>query len=106
MRADSLGELQARVLHAVLRLGSGAYGLAIHEEVETERSLSIGALYTTLDRLEDRGYLSSWSGEPTPERGGKRKRYFRVEAAGEAALRDYVQRAAKFVEAFGFSEGV
>jgi DNA-binding PadR family transcriptional regulator len=101
MRSDSLGELQAQVLHAILRLGPGAYGLAIHEEIETERSLSLGALYTTLDRLQDRGYVSSWTGECTSERGGRPKRYFRVEAAGEAALRDYVQRAARFVEAFG-----
>ncbi|NKB87731.1 MAG: PadR family transcriptional regulator [Acidobacteria bacterium] len=76
------------LLFAVLRLGDGAYGTAIRQEIasRTAQDLSPGAVYTALERLETRGYVASWFGEPTPERGGKRKRFYRVEAAGATAL--------------------
>ena len=66
-----------------------AYGMTIHQELEdrAERKCSYGALYTTLDRLEQKGYVSSSVGEATPERGGRAKKYFRIEAPGKAALR-------------------
>ena len=85
--ADWLGEFEQLVLFAVLRLADG-YGATIREEIErrTPRRVSAGAVYTTLERLERRGLvLSSW-GEPTPERGGKRKRHYRLSAAGRDAL--------------------
>lgn len=84
-----LGEFEQLVLLALLRLGDNAYGMRIHREVEERigRSCLLGALYTTLDRLEEKGFVSSRVGEPTPERGGRAKKYFRVEAAGAAALR-------------------
>ena len=87
---DFLGHFEEIVLLAVLRLAEDAYGARIRQTVAeaTERDVSIGAVYATLDRLERKGYLKSWQGEATPERGGRAKRYFRVEGAGVRALSD------------------
>ncbi|MBZ5602939.1 MAG: PadR family transcriptional regulator [Acidobacteriia bacterium] len=87
---DHLGEFEQIVLLAVLRLGDDAYGVPIRREIEskTSRALTVGALYRTLDRLEDKGYVSSWFSDPTPERGGRSKRYFRLKASGVRALAD------------------
>jgi PadR family transcriptional regulator, regulatory protein PadR len=89
MNRERLGELEHIVLLAVLRVGPDAYGVPIRVEIEerTGRSLTVGALYRTLDRLEDKGYVVSWFGDPTPERGGRSKRYFKVRPAGLRALR-------------------
>jgi PadR family transcriptional regulator, regulatory protein PadR len=86
---NPLGEFETIVLMAVLRLGKNAYGALIHQEIEkrTERRSSFGAVYTTLNRLEDKGFLSSSVGEPTAERGGRAKKYFQLKAAGAKALR-------------------
>ena len=83
-----LGDFEQRILFALLRLGSDAYGVTIRGDIEarTGRAVSAGALYTALDRLETRGLVSSRLGEPTPERGGKRKRLYTVQPAGERAL--------------------
>ena len=85
----NLGEFEQTVLLAVVRLGDGAYGVPIRREIEkrTQRSVTVGALYRTLDRLESKGYVSSWFSDPVPERGGRSKRYFRVEPLGMRALR-------------------
>jgi DNA-binding PadR family transcriptional regulator len=85
--ADWLGEFEQVVLFAVAQLDH-AYGATIRDEIvrRTGRDVSPGAIYTTLDRLEARGLLTSWWGEPTPERGGKRKRHFRLRPAGREAL--------------------
>jgi DNA-binding PadR family transcriptional regulator len=87
---DYLGNFEEIVLLAVLNLGNEAYGVTIRREVSaaTERDVSIGAVYATLDRLERKGYVNSWQGEATPERGGRAKRYFRVEGAGIRALNE------------------
>jgi len=79
-----LGDFEQIVLLAILRLGEGAYGLAIREEIaeRTDRDPSPGALYTTLDRLEEKGLVRSRFGDPTPERGGRAKRFFTVTARG------------------------
>ena len=84
---DWLGEFEQTVLFAVAQIDD-AYGATIRDEIErrTGRQVSAGAIYTTLGRLEDRGLLTSWWGEPTSERGGKRKRHFRLEPAGRDAL--------------------
>ena len=83
------GELEQIVLLAILRLGEDAYGVPIRSEIEerTGRVLTIGALYRTLDRLEDKGYVTSSFSNPTPTRGGRSKRYFNVSAIGVRALR-------------------
>jgi DNA-binding PadR family transcriptional regulator len=87
-KREYLGEFEQVVLLAVMRLGPDAYGVTIRKEIEerTGRSVSVGAIYPTLDRLEKKGFVSSYIGEPTPERGGRSKRHFRLETAGLAAL--------------------
>lgn len=86
---DSLGELEHLILLAILRLGDEAYGVPILAEIEehTGRSLNPGSIYPTLDRLERKGYLSSRMGSVTHERGGRAKRFFRLEPAGLERLR-------------------
>ena len=87
-----LGEFEYLMLTAAARLGDDAYGAAIRQEIEdaTGGSCSIGALYTTLDRLEHKGLIKTWMGDPTPERGGRPKRMVRVTAKGiEAASSFY-----------------
>ncbi len=89
MERRRLGELEQFVLLAVLRLGDDAWGAEIQRELRSraKRNVSIGTIYVTLSRLEAKGMVMSWLGEPTAERGGKAKRHFRVERAGRAALR-------------------
>ena len=85
--SEWLGEFEQLVLFAVLQIDD-AYGTTIRREIEerTGRSVSAGALYTTLDRLERRGLVTSSWGDSTPARGGKRKRIFKVRQAGRDAL--------------------
>lgn len=89
MGNDILGTLEQSVLSAILRLGKNAYGVAIQSEIkeETGRELSFGAIYTTLERLENKGFINSSLGEATAARGGRAKRYFTVNGTGQAALR-------------------
>jgi PadR family transcriptional regulator PadR len=79
-----LGEFEYLLLSAAARLGEGAYGAAIRREIEgaTKRRCSVGALYTTLDRLEAKGLVKTWMGDPTPQRGGRQKRMVRVTGEG------------------------
>jgi PadR family transcriptional regulator, regulatory protein PadR len=82
-----LGEFEYLMLTAAARLGEAAYGAAIRQEIDdaTGHPCSIGALYTTLDRLEAKGLIKTWMGDPTPERGGRPKRMIRITAKGEQA---------------------
>ena len=86
--AANLGEFEQLILLAILRLGDGAYGVTIRTEISERagRSVAPGALYTALDRLEDKGLVKSRVGEPTPQRGGRAKRFFTVTASGAKAL--------------------
>jgi PadR family transcriptional regulator, regulatory protein PadR len=85
---DYLGEFEHIVVLALLRLEDQAYGVTVRQEIEfrTKREVSIGAVYATLGRLETKGYVKSHFGDPTPERGGRSKRFFRVTARGIAAV--------------------
>ena len=84
-----LGEFEQLVLLAVLRLGDEAYGVPVLAEIEraTGRSPTLATVHTTLSRLEAKGLVVSRFGEPTPQRGGRRKRYFTVTLAGKRAVR-------------------
>jgi PadR family transcriptional regulator PadR len=84
----TIGDFEQLILFALVRLGPDAYGASLRREIEarTGRTISAGAMYTALDRLETRGFVSSHLGEPTPERGGKRKRLYTLHPAGERAL--------------------
>ena len=86
--SDVLGDFEQLVLLAVLRLEDEAYGAGISRELREKagRDASPGAIFTTLERLEARGLVRSRYGEPTPERGGRRKRYYRLRSAGQRAL--------------------
>ena len=83
-----LGEFEQIVLLAVVRLAGKAYGVPIRQEIEERagRRVTVGALYATLDRLEAKRLLESWFADPTPERGGRSKRFFRITPAGVHAL--------------------
>ena len=88
---DSLGHFEQLVLTSILMLRENAYGVTIHSrvlELAKPKAVSLGAVYVTLDRLEDKGLVASWLSDPTPERGGRAKRCYRLEALGEQALRD------------------
>ena len=88
-KAGLLGELEQLLLLGILRLDGRAYAVPILEEVQSKTGLELsrGSVYVTLDRLEQKGYLESWFAEPTPERGGKAKRFFRLTPLGADALR-------------------
>src|SRR5215208_6030542 len=90
MPHQSLGEFEQLVLLAIAHLRGEAYGVPIAEEIErrTARSVARAAVYITLRRLEEKGFVSSWMSDPTPERGGKGRRYVKLEADGARALRD------------------
>ena len=86
-----VGQFEQLVLTAILKCGDNAYGVTIHasiEELQQPRPVTLGAVYATLDRLEEKGLISSWLSDPTPQRGGRAKRHFRLEADGERALRE------------------
>jgi DNA-binding PadR family transcriptional regulator len=84
-----LGEFELLVLLAVIRTGPDAYGVTIRAELEreTSRELTLGAIYKTLGRLEQKGYVSVRVGDPTPERGGRRKKLYHLEPLGSRALK-------------------
>src|SRR4051794_30544344 len=87
----SLGAFEQIVLTAILSLGDEAYGVTVHaraQELSSPRKIVMGAVYATLDRLEDKSLLCSWLSEPRPERGGRSRRYYRLTAPGEAALKE------------------
>ena len=86
--ATMLGELEQIVLLAVLRVGDAAYGVPVHEEIVrlTKRDLTLGTVYKTLSRLEEKGFVRSYEGDPTPQRGGRRTRCFAVTTAGRKSL--------------------
>jgi DNA-binding PadR family transcriptional regulator len=87
-KGDSLGEFEHLVLLAVLRLGMDAYGMRVRREIaeRTDRDVTIGAVYATLDRLSYKGLVTSTLNDPTPERGGRAKRSFRLTGEGADAV--------------------
>lgn len=88
-KPGALGDFEQLVLLGVLRLGDDAYGAAIRQEIHARsgRDVSINAVYTTLDRLEGKGLLRSWEGSPTPQRGGRRRKFYALRPSGIIAMR-------------------
>ena len=84
-----MGEFEQAVLLAIVHLDEEAYGVSIRREIErrTRRVVAVGALYTALDRLERKAYVRSQMSDPTPQRGGRSKRHFRITPPGRSALR-------------------
>src|SRR4051812_21859825 len=96
--SENLGQLEMLLMSAVMLCGTDAYGMTIQEKSEElGRDVSLGNVYTVLDRLEKKGYLRSWFGDPTPVRGGKPKRYFEVTGAGEKVLKEATRVAENVV---------
>ena len=98
--SDNLGDFEQLVMLAVLRLDDEAYGTSIREElkVRAERDVSPGAIFTTLERLESRGLVSSRYGEPTAERGGRSKRFYKLTADGRRALARALRTVRRMVQ--------
>lgn len=97
----SLGQFEQIILTAILSLRDEAYGVTIHEkavQLATPKNISLGAVYVTLDRLEDKGLISSRLSDPTPQRGGRSKRFYRLEALGERALEESAATAKRVWE--------
>jgi DNA-binding PadR family transcriptional regulator len=94
-----LGGFETLLLLAVVRRGKRAYGVTIREELlqRAGKDVAVGAIYTGLERLEQKGYVESWTGEPTKARGGRSKRFYKLTARGLGALnetRDAIQNLA------------
>lgn len=90
---SALAEFELLVLLAVLQCGDEAYSVAVQDELQRRgrRPAAMGAIYVTLERLEDKGFLTSRLGRPLPQRGGRARRYFSPTAAGRAAVKDEVR---------------
>jgi len=103
MPPSALGEFEQLVLLALVRLGPDAYGVSICQDIadRTGRDVSLGAVYKTLERLEDKGLVAGRLGVPTAERGGRRKKHFRVMAAGERALRGSLGALQRMTDGLG-----
>lgn len=90
--SDNLGEFELLVLAGLIAAGDNAYGMTVQEQVEdlvqAKRNVSIGAIYTTLGRLEEKGHVLSWLGDATTERGGRAKKFYEITGAGRRALDD------------------
>ena len=98
----SVGQFEQIILTAILSLRDEAYGVTIHEkavQLADPKNISLGAVYVTLDRLEDKGLITSWLSDPTPERGGRSKRFYRLEALGERALEESAATAKRVWDA-------
>jgi len=111
---ESVGQFEQIILTAILSLRDEAYGVTIHKkaaQLAAPKNISLGAVYVTLDRLEDKGLICSWLSDPTPERGGRSKRFYRLEALGERALEESAATAKRVWDAVteiwgGLAEGV
>jgi len=102
-----LGEFEYLMLTAVARLGEGAYGVAIRQEIAdaTGRACSLGALYTTLDRLEAKGLVRTSMGDPTPQRGGRPRRMVRITTRGIEAASEFYQAVMRVSRGVAWATG-
>jgi PadR family transcriptional regulator PadR len=102
-----IGEFEYLLITAAARLGDEAYGAAIREEIEraTGQKCSIGALYTTVDRLETKGLLKTWMGDATPQRGGRAKRMVRLTPNGERAAKEFYDTVTRMSRGVSWADG-
>ncbi len=104
----SLAQFEQLVMAAIVALDDNAYGVTIHAKVEDlsgAKKVSLGAVYATLDRLEDKKLIVSWTTGPTKERGGRSRRHYRLEKSGIKALRESVQTSRRVSDAIEKSWG-
>jgi DNA-binding PadR family transcriptional regulator len=102
-----IGEFEYLILSAAARLGEEAYGAAMREVIETTggRACSLGALYTTLDRLETKGLVKTWMSAPTQQRGGRAKRMVRVTGEGTRAASEFYEAVMRMSRGITWAEG-
>ncbi len=102
-----IGEFEYSLITAAVRLGDGAYGAAVREEIAqvTGRACSIGALYTTVDRLQTKGLIQTWMGEATPQRGGRAKRMIRVTPKGAQAAKAFYESVLRLSRGVAWETG-
>lgn len=106
---DVLGQFEQLVLTAILALDDNAYGVTIHAKIEElvhPRKITRGAVYATLDRMEDKGLIASWMSAPVPERGGRARRHYRLEKNGQQALKESARTARRLVDIIAENLGV
>ena len=103
-----LGEFEYFILSSAARLGDDAYGAAIRKDLEaiTGRQCSLGALYTTLDRLEQKGLIRTWVGEPSPERGGRAKKMVRITGKGVREAQAFYEAVVRVSAGAAWASGV
>lgn len=103
-----MGFLEEAVMLVVVALGEGAYGVAIRDELSrrTKKDYSLGATYTTLDRLHDKELLTSWVGDPSPERGGRAKRFFKLTDKGCKLLDERIRARQELTQDVTLKGGV
>jgi DNA-binding PadR family transcriptional regulator len=99
-RSDYLGEFEHLVLLAILRLGEGTYGVPIRDEIESRagRRVTVGAVYSTLRRLESKGWIETWMSDPEPVPGGRSRKEVRITDVGRASLRRAQERLGRMAE--------
>ena len=102
-----VGEFEYLILSAAAHLGEEAYGAAMREVIETTggRTCSLGALYTTLDRLEAKGLVETWMSAPTQQRGGRAKRMVKVTGEGVRAARDFYEAVIRISRGTAWGHG-
>ena len=108
-KSDTLGQFEQLVLAAIVGLDGNAYGVTIHTKVEQlsgGRKITLAAIYVTLDRLEQKGLVSSWLSASTAERGGRSKRCYKLEASGERALKEAVAAARRMADSLAVVWGI
>lgn len=101
-KSDTLGQFEQLVLTAIVGLEAKAYGVTVHQKVQelsAGKRVTLAAIYVALDRLEQKGMVASWLSEPTEQRGGRRKRCYRIEPLGERALKDSIATAERVARA-------
>ena len=103
-----LGGFEHLLLLAILRLEDDAYGATVRRELirSADKDVAVGAIYTGLDRLEEKGFVESWMGEPTAKRGGRGKRLYRVTSTGRRALADMNRAFRKLSAGLGTEKGI
>ncbi len=109
MEQATLGAFEFEVLSVLIQHPANAYGSTIRQRIGERaggHEPSVGALYTTLERLEKKGFVSSTWGDATPERGGRRKRFYRVEAAGQWAVKHTENRQRRWSASGGLAQVV
>ena len=99
----SLGELEQMIMFSLVSLGDDAYGASIRREIvrRTKKEVSAGAVYTVLERLESAGMVASRVGDPTPERGGRRRKHYRIRPDGARLLQDTRERMRRMADGLG-----